>query len=177
MAVQQSTRKKAQIEMSESILVLFVIVIIIAIGVFIYYKYSIANIGKIGERISEEDATILLSSIMNMPELRCDSSDCLDTSKILPFEAAIRANMQYYGKVLGNKRITLEQIYPQTQEKECTVIEYNKLEYPNNCNTWIVYDNKLPNYKTSFKVSTVVPLYFPENEEFRIGRLNIEVFK
>ena len=174
--VQQST-KKGQIQLNETIMVLFVIVIILFVGLFVYYKYSIASIKETAATLTEEETTILLATLPTLPELRCDEGTCLDTAKFLPFKQLTETKQLQYAQLLGAKTITIEQVYPpMTIETMCTLNHYKQFTYPNNCNKWILYENKPAKYTNNPTISTTVSLYFPELQEYRIGRMYIEVY-
>ena len=176
MTAQQST-KKGQIQLNETIMVLFVIVIILFVGLFVYYKYSIASIQETAATLSEEETTILVASLPVLPELRCDEGTCLDTAKFLPFKQLTETKQLQYAQLLGAKTITIEQVYPpMTTETLCTLNSYQQFSYPNNCKTWVLYDNKPTKYSSNPTLSTTVSLYFPEIDEYRIGRMHIEVY-
>tara|TARA_Y100000310_G_scaffold1020_6_gene1473 strand:+ start:288 stop:824 length:537 start_codon:yes stop_codon:yes gene_type:complete len=177
MIAQQSTKKKGQIQLNETIMVLFVIVIILFVGLFVYYKYSIASIKETAATLSEEETTILLAALLVLPELRCDEGTCLDTAKFLPFKQLTETKQLKYAQFLGSKTITIEQVYPpMTTETICTQNHYQQFTYPNNCKKWILYENKPVKYTNNPTISTIVSLYFPELQEYRIGRMHIEVY-
>lgn len=177
MIAQKYIKKRGQIQLNETILVLFVIVIIILIGVFIFYRYSVASIESAAETLSEQEVSVLLTSIPSISEISCNEKKCLDTAKFIPFKNLANKKKVYYYRNFGSKRITVEQIYPDVGNNfECTYNKYREVNYPDNCKYWVLYENKPANYKKNFKVSTVVSLYFPEINEYRIGRISIEVY-
>lgn len=167
---------KGQLEISESLMVLFIIVILIAIGIFLYYRYSSEGIKARGEELSDEKANILLATITSMPEIGCDKEDCVDTSKLISFSKVTKTRQNRYNQLLGFKKIKIYQLYPEAEKFECDTASYNSFQYPNNCNFWSVYENKPKNVNSNKKISKIVSLYFPEMNEYRIGRLEIETF-
>lgn len=176
MLAQQST--KGQIEMSETILVLFVISIILALLILVYYTYTIRGIETTGEELSEQEALVQLASITKYPELRCTSENCIDMLKAISFKQVSLSNKDYYLRTFGKKRITVEQIYPEPKtQDECTTLKFNQFNYPDNCKYWVIYEEIPPSYSSKQKTSIPISIYFPELDQTRLGRLNIEVFR
>ena len=167
--------KQGQVEINETLLVLFVIVIILIIGMFLYFRFSLAHVKTIAGELSEQESTILLASALALQEIRCEEKDCADTSKFLPF-AALTQHDQYYSDLLGFKKIVFEQVYPAVEGHECTLSLYSQDTYPQNCRLWVVYDHHPGSIKQRTLVSTFVSLYFPEINEYRIGRLEVTTY-
>ena len=176
MTARQST--KGQIEMHETILVLFIISIILALLIFVYYRYTIANLQTTGEELSEQEALVQLAFITNYPELRCANDNCVDMLKAVSFKQVSQSNKDYYLRTFGKKRISIEQVYPEPKTKdECTSLKFNQFDYPNNCKYWIIYEEAPQSYSSKQKTSIPISLYFPELDQYRLGTLNIEVFR
>jgi len=169
--------KKGQIEINETLMVLFVIVVIIIIGMFVYFRFSLANVEKLGSELSEEESTILLASASALQEIRCSEDECVDTSKFIPFMDHLKKDNEYYNKLLGYKKIVFEQVYPDVQSQgECNLELYSQEDYPENCRYWVLYDNKPQKTGQKITISTFVSLYFPEINEHRIGRLEVTTY-
>lgn len=167
---------RGQIELNETILVMFFVVIIIIIGIILYFKVFQEKITETGERLSEQEASVLLASIASMPEISCSNEDCIDTSKLIPFSNLARTRNDYYKNSLGNKRIQIKSVYPKTENKICNNEDYSSFQYPENCGYWILYENN-PSRKSGIKISSPVSLFYPEIDEYRIGILEIEVYE
>ncbi len=167
---------KGQFEISESLLVTFVIVLIIAIGMFLYYRYSVQSIDQRGQTFQEEQASLLLARITAFPEIGCDHEDCLDTSKLLPFNSLMRGEPTGYRQLFGNRRIMVYQVYPATQHFLCDTLTYQSLGYPDNCDSWEIYRHTPDHITSTMKVSKIVSLYFPELQAYRIGKVEIETY-
>lgn len=171
--------KKGQLEMNETIMVLFAVFIILGLGMFFYYKFLHSSLQSIGSELSEEESSVLLVSVASLPEIGCEGGRdfCLDATKLSLFKQITKNNINYYKKKWGYRKIWIEQVYPVIPNNiECTPILYNKIDYPDNCKYWVLYENKPANVKGIVKVSSTYPLYFPELGKYRIGRLNIEVY-
>jgi len=179
MVVQLFTRKKGQIHMTETTLVVFVVIIILLLGIIFYYRFNISKVEILGEELSEREASIMLVKAMNLDEISCDGGECLDTAKFLGFKKALSGDFNSFMNIFGRKKITVKQVYPvldfNVQGQECDVPHYIQVEYPDNCDTWTLYEYN-PDKKKGRKVSSLVSLYFPEFEEYRVGRLEIEYY-
>lgn len=170
--------RKGQVQFNETILVLFVVVILLVLGMFFYYKYSIQSLKTASEDLSEEQASVLLAAITSMPEIRCSDEECIDMAKVMAFNRVGREAFSDYARVFGSKRITIEMLYPEpTTIGECTLQKYNSLEYPDNCNYWTIFDNKKSDFENKMIISTPISIYFHEIDEFRIGKIILEVYK
>ncbi len=168
---------KGQIEMNETIFVLFFIVLILAIGMVVYYRYFVENVQETAGQLSEQEASVLLASIIERAELRCSQGDCIDTSKIIPFSQVVKAHSSHYLRELGYKRITLEIMYPRSNSTRlCDLQAYQQSSYPENCASYIVYEQRLMKSTGKIVVGTPVSIYYPELNEYRIGRLVIESY-
>ena len=169
--------KKSQVHVSETILVLFVVIVILMMGVVVYFKFSVEKNKDLAEELSEEQATIMLAKAVGLEELSCDGAGCIDTAKFLPFKRVLGEEFDMYNRIFGRKRITITEVYPIPHDSvigvECDVIKYIQVEYPKNCGKWTIYDYN-PEGEVGAKVSTLVSLYYPEFDEYRIGRLEIE---
>ncbi len=170
-------RKKGQVHVSETILVLFVVVVILMLGVTVYFKFSVEKTKSLAEELSEEQATIMLAKAVNLEELSCEGLGCMDTSKFLPFKRVLGEDFSRYKRIFGRKKIVIRELYPElgdsVENEECSVVNYIQVEYPENCGVWTIYDYN-PENEPAAKVSTIVSLYYPEFDEYRIGRLEIE---
>ncbi len=171
--------KKGQVHISETILVLFVVIVIILLGMIVYFRFSIEKNKALADELSEEEATVLLAKVNNLGEFSCSDEECMDTSKFLPFRKALGEDIQFYRNVFGRKKITFKRIYPEpsddVKDMECDVSKYIQLEYPNNCAVWSVYDYN-PENALGPSISVPISLYFPEIDEYHIGRLEIQHF-
>jgi hypothetical protein len=116
---------------------------------------------------------VLLAQASTFPEFRCNDRDCMDTSKFLPFRTTVHTYAPFYTSSLGYKKITVSQVYPLTTNVLCTLELYSQDAYPENCGFWMLYDRQPTPLKQAITASTFVSLYFPEIDEYRIGRLEV----
>ena len=159
--------KKGQIDLLETIMVLVVIVVMLVIGIYFYYRVNIASIEETEKGFTEDDVKILLSSVPNMPEIKCSSNlverECIDMGKLLSFRQIISNNLGWYKEYFGKVNLIIEQVYPE-QEEECSAGNYP------NCKTFNLFSNA----RGKIVNSIVVSLYDPKTKTHRIGRLRIE---
>lgn len=174
--MKQST--KGSVELNETILVLFIISIILVLIIFVYYKYTISSIESSSSSLSEQEALVQLSFLTKYPELRCENDNCIDMLKAISFKQVYQQNKDYYLRTFGKKRITIEQIYPKPKsEDECTPQKFNQVDYPNNCKFLVIYEEIPSTYTSKQATSIPISIFYPELKEYRLGRLNIEVYQ
>ncbi len=169
-------KKRGQVHISETMLVMFVVVVIILLLIVIYFRFAAERNKQLPDELSERQATILLTQTVALPEFACATDDCIDTAKFLPFQQILGEHNVHYKQVFGAKSVTFTQLYPPPPTTsvgvECDIAHYIQVDYPNNCDTWTVYDYN-PENKPGAVVSTIVALYFPEIDIYRVGRLSI----
>ncbi len=160
--------------MNETLLVLFVIVLFLILGVVVYFRFSLGQVERVAEELSEQEGTVLLASIQGLPEVRCGDRDCVDTSKLLAFRTVLEQSAEYGKQLFGSLTFRVKQVYPvPLSEEDCTLGLYVQDAYPGNCGVWVVYDLKPSRVEKSIVLSVPVSLYFPELEEYRIGRVEV----
>lgn len=157
--------KKAQMEITETIIVLLIFIILLSIGLFYYYNYYFSSLGKKGLELSESKATTLTSIITSMPEISCSyEQNCLDLTKLFAFKQLIAKNQAYYSKIFKNKAISIEFIYPKPlADKECII------NLP--CSFFNLYTPAIT--KHSFTLDSPVLIYSPYNKQYTLAKLKI----
>ena len=164
-------------QLTETVLVVFVIILILIVGVVVYFRYSAEKVRTMGEELSEREASIMLVKAVGLDELGCDAEDCMDVAKFLAFKRAVGEDFERFRRIFGSKKISVRLVYPVPDEliaeQECDVAHYIQVEYPENCGVWSLYEHN-PKNEIGRKVSSLVSLYFPEFDEYMIGRLEIE---
>lgn len=164
---------KAQLQMIETILVLFVFLLILVMGIYFYYQYTFAGIKEESFEISEKQATTLISSFTNLPELSCiNEVDCIDIIKLVNFRSTYSMNTLYYNLLFKNKKITISQIYPETSGSNC----FFQNAFPLQCNSILIYSNVPNSYKTSYTISMPINLFYPTLNKYSLGKVSIEVY-
>ena len=132
------TKKKGQVSFNESFLVLFIIILLLFLGVYLYYKYSFSRISTLATPVSEEEATVLLASVLPAELMHMILFEHCAFSAV--YESCSAA-IFFLPTTFGYKSIRVEQLYPQPSTKNrCTFFVWQR--YPENCNHWILYERK-----------------------------------
>lgn len=172
--------KKAQLHMAETVVVIFIFVILLGLFLIYYTQFRSEGIKQEAKETKTATSTSLLSVLSSVPEIKCSEKtkeeQCVDTLKVLALKNVISQDINYYRSVFGTREITLEILYPEPNQKaECTQKTYKNIDYPSNCNEYIIFS---PITKTKNKniISTPISIYFPETDTFGIGKLKITTY-
>ncbi len=166
--------KKAQIQIIETILVLFIFLLILIFGIYFYYQYSFSSIKEESFALSEKQATSLLSSITNIPELSCiNENDCIDIIKLINFKSLYSQNKAYYSTLFKNKKIFIEQIYPEAAQNICNFQNI----FPINCKSIIIHESIPKTYTSKSIISMPINIYYPTFNKYSLAKITIEVYK
>lgn len=163
---------KGQLQMIETILVLFIFILILVFGLYFYYQYSFSNIQQTSFELSEAEANALVSSITSLPELSCtNQKNCIDIIKLINFKSVYNQNKAYYASFFKNKKILVEQIYPESTQNLCTFQPI----FPIQCNSIILHQPvEKPN---KYILSLPISLYYPNLDKYSLGKVVLEVYK
>ncbi len=184
--------RKAQIGMIEMIMVMVVVMVIIIIGMVFYFKFSSSSMEKTKERISEDKAAVIISSVAQLPEIECSylggrqTSGCIDTIKLLSLSMKDKEgnpdyveHRRHYSDLFGYMTISVEQIYPKTNGKECTMEVFGLQSYPEapptGCGKWTIYNNPRKGVEPVFRTMPVA-LYYPTNKAYTLGQLKVFIY-
>lgn len=184
--------KKAQIGMIEMIMVMVVVMIIIIISMVFYFKFSGSSIENTQERISEDKAAVIISSVAQLPEIECSylggrgTSGCIDTIKLLSLSMkdnkdnpGFVEHRKHYSDLFGYMIITVEQLYPKTNGKECIEGIYSNPAYPETpptgCGNWTIYNNPKKGAEPVFRTMPIA-LYYPTNRVYTLGQLKVSIY-
>lgn len=174
---------KAQIGMVEMIMVMVVVMVLIIIGLIFYFKFSISHVEEVGERISEDKAAVIMSTVSQLPEVECTylggrkSKACADTLKLLALsikdKEKDKEHRRHYSNLYGYMTIIFEQLYPKS-ETECNE-KFSNPDYPEtppvSCGKWTIYDN--PKQGESTFRTMPIALYYPSIDSYTFGQLKI----
>lgn len=173
--------KRGDLEFIEVIMVLVVVVVLLVIGIVVYYNISAGSIDEAGKRITETQASVLVSVIDSMPEVQCSvrgsPKDCVDVFKLNAFNHTASVNKPVYSDILGFKVVRFEQVYPIPKvlgNGDCRV--GSNFRFPPDCGNWTVYSNPKANYLTKDLVRTPVSLFNPADKTYAVGVLFVEVY-
>ncbi|MBM3199880.1 hypothetical protein FJZ53_02995 [Candidatus Woesearchaeota archaeon] len=188
----KSCFKKAQIGMIEMIMVMIVVVVIIVIGMVFYFKFSGSSMEKTQERISEDKAAVIISSVAQLPEIECShlkgrgAKGCVDTLKLLVLSMKDKEgnpdfveHRRHYSDLFGYMVISVEQLHPQTSGKECDISIFGLPDYPEappiGCGNWTIYNNPKKGAGSVFRTMPVA-LYYPTNRAYTLGQLKVTIY-
>lgn len=160
-------KKKAQIEMGESIAIIFIFLIFIGFGLIFYMNITKSTSTAKKEETSQLEVVELIQKASFLPELQCSGNsivtqNCMDIFKLEAGKDIINANQIYYFDVFGYSIISVEEIYPVSRN-------------------WTVYNNSLDDelmQNTAEKKLTYKPilLYDPVDKLYHFGMLSIGVY-
>ena len=168
--------KKGQLHMGESVMVVVIFVVILIMGMVFYFNFKSKDIDNTRQEINLESAEGLLSILSSIAEVKCSDKlierDCVDSSKLLAMDGIVNKYRDRYSKLFGSKKIVVEILYPKSEvSKKCTQKEYNLVDYPNNCNEFVIYEPFSGGSDKS--VSVPVSIYFPHSDSYGVGRLRV----
>ena len=179
--------------MMEMIMVMAVVMILLIIGLVFYFKFSISSIEKKGEKISEDKAAVILSTVSQMPEIECTylgsrtSKACADTIKLLALSINDKQgnpgyveHRRHYSNLYGHMKIVFEQIYPPAKDEECTHEIFAPQTYPEiagemSCNKWVIYDNPKTGVDPVFSTMPLA-LYYPSKHVYTLGQMKVYTY-
>ena len=150
--------------MQETIIVIFIVTIIIGIALFTFYQLQLKSIEKFRFELEQNRNLILLSTLPNSVELGYSylgsEENSIDTLKLISNEL----------KDKGFKEVMVKQVYPETQNVIC-----NKQNYPD-CNQYLIYSRKPNKIVNTQIISMPVSLYFPYDDEYKAGILEVKSY-
>ena len=119
----RNARKRAQVQMAESITAIIIVTLLIIFGVIFYSKMQEGNIAETKKSEQALSAVQLAQRLSSLPELSCSSAaaqdtSCIDYHKALVFATAMSSSnigadqlRSYYFELFGNARIELDPVY------------------------------------------------------------------
>ena len=165
--------KKGQIHMMETLLVLFMCMLLLLGGIYFYFTYSTSSLEQTAESLTEEEATVLLNTLINSAEFSCPGKkNCIDLIKVYAFLKMSRSHKEAYQGYWGNKKIVLGHLYPQPlEEHSCSLSDFEQTEFPFNCKETVLYEG---GKGYGYLINSPVSLYYLEH--YYIGVLSIYVY-
>ena len=154
--------KKGSVQLHESILVTFFIIVIIALGLVVFYKFNLNSLHEYENEYREQQLSSFLITFPKDFEYTYlgESKNAIDTTKLF------YDNLDY-----GFKTIEITQVYPEVQEE----VKCELNNYPN-CNTFVVYNKTSRALKNTLVESMPVSLYFPLDDSYILGRLQVYLY-
>jgi len=162
-----SMKKKAQIEMGESIAIIFIFIVLIGFGLIFYMNITKGTGTVKKEETSQLETIEIIQKASFLPELQCSGNsiikqNCMDIFKLEAAEPIIREHQIHYFDVFGYSIISIDEIYPVSRN-------------------WTIYNNSLDDMllqnraekKTTYKP---ILLYDPVDKLYHFGMLTIGVY-
>jgi len=157
-------KKKAQIQMGESIAVIIIITIMIFFALAFYSKVKTLDIKEEANKFNQYDAIKLANIVSNMPEILCSRQrvidiNCVDEYKLLALNTSISGGESffYYRSLFGNSRISVKQMYPS-----------NKF--------YSIYENNFTSNQSIDAILIPITIYNPITRKNAFGVLKVEAY-
>ena len=128
--------------MTETIGVLFIFLILVALGIMFYYKYQQVAFKERQEELLQARAMETTVRALFLPELICSrgiaesEENCVDLLKARHFWNSISddepsGEKEYYFNFFSYARITLQELYPNTEAEELIIYDWPKEDAQN----------------------------------------------
>ena len=155
-------RKKAQIQMMETLAVLLVFFVLIIIGIVFYSKVLGGNLETQKEESIQLSAIKVAQRASTLPELQCSednivSDNCIDIFKLEAASGIIKQNELYYYDRLLFSSVKVNQIYPISRE-------------------WMLYERPLEEFSNKIVTNIPISLFDPVSNKNSFGIMNVELF-
>ena len=155
-------RKKAQIQMMETLAVLLVFFVLIIIGIVFYSKVLGGNLETQKEESIQLSAIKVAQRASTLPELQCSednivSDNCIDIFKLEAASGIIKQNELYYYDRLLFSNVKVNQIYPISRE-------------------WVLYERPLEEFSNKIVTKIPISLFDPVSNKNSFGIMNVELF-
>ena len=115
--------KSAQMQMTETIAVIFIFFVLVLFGLIFYFKYQQVALKEEQQELLGARAMDTTLQALFMPELICSrgnaepEDNCFDMLKVASASGIFQEHLtDYYFNLFGYANISIQPIYPQTQE-------------------------------------------------------------
>ena len=152
-------KRKAQIQIFETIAVLFIFIILIIIGFIFFAKIFKSNLETEKEGLSQAKSVNIAQRVMFMPELQCSDDsiskeNCIDVLKLQSSKQIVKNHVVYYD-LLEFSDINIFQVYPTQAE-------------------WSLYSRTTKDFKNNFTTNVPISLFNPITKKYGFGILIIQ---
>lgn len=165
---------KGQIQMMETISVLVVFFVLLFLGIYLYFTAQHTSIEETQDEFANTERTVLLAFVPSMPEIVCSKyespDNCVDMLKLFAFKEKVMKEKSKYMPLFTGFKVVVRMVYPIQSDVECDAKMVNKMEWPDNCGVYTLYDE---GKKTTTVVSTPLSLYLPSEDTYYIGKLEV----
>lgn len=158
-------KKRAQIQIGETMAVLFVFFVLVAIGFVFYAAVVKSNIATEKEELSQLKSVGIAQRVMFLPEVQCSENNvvtenCVDALKLDAAEKVMRDNRISYFDLLEFSEVNVTQIYPPP-----TGTAKSK---------WKIYSRETENSRNSFLTRVPISIFNTTTRTYSFGILSIE---
>lgn len=155
-------KKLGQIQMMETIVVLFIFFILVVMGFVFYAKILKGNLEQQKEESIQLNAIEVAQRASSLPELQCSednivSDNCIDRLKLEAASEIMQQNDVYYYDRLLFSKITVNEIYPDSNE-------------------WILYTRPLDEFSNKITTNIPISLFNPIENKNAFGIMTVELF-
>lgn len=188
-------KRRAQIQMGETIVIVIIVMLLIVFGFVIYTRWAQASLKVSSQSAREMDAYAIASVVANLPELHCSRNNvieqnCYDTLKIAAMTrlinesragyycnppnsdghvdcpAVTKDSFFHYQSLFKNTKIVVYEVYPLVPGANPSNVSDSPFHY-------IVYDN--PPAEILQKIPARIPiiLYDSLTEDARFGMIEV----
>lgn len=160
-------KTKAQIKMTENVLILFMFFILLGLGLIFYSNVQKESIKKVQEQNFELKTIETAQRVSFLPELQCSTDNimadnCFDIFKVRALSDVLLEpdNRQLYFQSFGNSKITLKQIYPEGDE-------------------YVIYEKTPPNITDNVSIQLPVSILDASSQPqtYSFGIIEVRVFR
>jgi hypothetical protein len=159
-------KKKAQIQMMETISTLFIFFILIVIGLIFYFNLAKTSIQEKTDQFQDLSRVQVAQLASTLPELQCSQenvikANCFDMMKLdsaSKENGIVYTNKNFYFDLMLFSNITVRNIYPE-QVKE-----------------WNIYFNQPSNFTSRRSAFFPISLYNATDDLYNFGLLIVEVY-
>jgi hypothetical protein len=154
-------KKRAQIQLMETIAVIFVFFILVMIGFMFYARIARTNIQSSIDDQSELKSIEIAQRVMFLPEIQCSEGavseiqNCVDKLKLESAQDIIKYNEIYYYDMLEFSSINVTQIYPEKA-------------------TWQIYSRQTTDFRSRFETNIPVSIFDPLTKKNSFGLITLE---
>jgi len=156
-------KRKAQIQMLETMAVLLIFFILIVLGIVFYTNILKGNIGIQKEEVMQLNAIEISQRASSLPELQCSeenivSENCIDLLKLQSASEIIPLNEVFYYDSLLFSKINITEVYP------------------DNSRSWVLYNHTLEEFSNKIVTNIPISLFDPVTNKNSFGVMSVELF-
>jgi len=159
--MRKNAKRKAQLQMGESIMVLIIFFFLLIFGIVFYASYSYNKALKNAREARELIAVQIVQKVQFLPEIQCtiegnEDYNCVDKYKLDTFDNLEESRKRIYRAMFPRAKIDVKQVYPSEDE-------------------WHIYGEELTD-KNVYYYPIPVSIFDPIEDYYAFGYLEIKVY-